>query len=163
MKGKEKAFLLILIAFTIVVVIFAVNKNKSIEKEQEQQPQQQTQKQEENKVEQEFVQELGDGLSINTSDKLKKTKKFEGLEIKDLQLTKKDGLSQILGTVINTTKEIIPEQILRLKIIDKSGEEIISIDAYVKALEAGESSQFNTSASFDYVNAYDFVVSKKEI
>ncbi len=154
MKEKEKKMILILSIITIIVIIVAVViKNKSTNKENQNNSVQQT--------EEEFVNVLGDGTRLNTSDKLHETKTFEGMEISNFQVTEKDNVTVLLGTVTNvsnTTKGGYP---VNIKIVDKAGKEIVTIGAFLGTLEPGESTQLNTSATFDYANAYDFSITKK--
>lgn len=154
MKEKEKKLILILSIITIVVVIAAiVIKNSSTNKKNENNSVQQP--------EEEFVDVLEDGTRLNTSDKLHETKTFEGMEISNFQVTEKDNVTVLLGTVTNvsnTTKGGYP---VNIKIVDKAGNEIVTIGAFLGTLEPGESTQLNTSATFDYANAYDFSITKK--
>lgn len=154
MKEKEKKLILILSIITIVVVIAAiVIKNSSTNKKNENNSVQQP--------EEEFVDVLEDGTRLNTSDKLHETKTFEGMEISNFQVTEKDNVTVLLGTVTNvsdTTKGGYP---INIKIVDKDGNEIVMVGAFLGTLKPGESTQLNTSATFDYANAYDFSITKK--
>lgn len=160
MKKNEKLMIGILVLITIIVIIFANTRNK--EKETTVPPVEVNEviDQVENKAQGEFTQDLGNGTSVNTSDKLSSVKKYNGLEISNIQLSKKGNTTQIVATVKNTTNGTIPFQMLKIKLVDKNNNEIKTVSCAVKELTAGESTQLSTSASFDYVNAYDFVISK---
>ncbi len=155
MKQSEKRMIAILIAITVVVIAIVMitkgNKKGNIEETQGG----------ENTVKEEFVERLEDGTRLNTSNKLQETKIIDGMEISGIQLTEKDNVSIILGTVTNKTKETKGGYPVDVKIVDKKGEEIITISAIIGELAPGESSQFSTSATFDYANAYDFVITRK--
>ena len=157
MRKNEKIVIGILIVITIIVIIFAVNR-KGLNKAPVENITGNTQT--ENRVEQEFVEEIGGGVSVNTSNKIKEVKKFEGLEIKEVQMYKSGNTTQVVGKITNTTEKTIPFQMLKLKIVDKEGKEIITVALAVKELTAGESTQLSTSATFDYVNAYDYIIQK---
>ena len=153
MKKNEKRMIVILVAIIIIVFIVAIivknmSKNKAVEENNTQ-------------SEEEFVNILEDGTRLNTSDKLHETKIIDGMEITNFQLTEKDNVTLLLGTVTNTSDTTKGDYPVDVKIIDKEGNEIITIAAYIGSLEPGESTQFNTSATFDYANAYDFSVTKK--
>ena len=154
MKKNEKIFVGILaITAVIIIVVLLIVKNAG---------NREPQIEEENKAEEEFVQVLEDGTRLNTSEQMKKTKTIDGVEISDIQVTEKDNVTLILGTATNVSgvrTEAIP---IKVTVLDKNGNEIITIRALVGELEPGESDQFNTSASFDFGNAYDFIVSKAE-
>lgn len=153
MKKNEKRMIAILVAITMVVIIIAItvkngNNNKGREVE--------------NTVsKEEFVDVLEDGTRLNTSNKLQETKKIDGMEITNFQLTEKDNVSLLLGTVTNTSNTTKGGYPVNVKVIDKQGNEITTIDAFLGPIEPGESTQFSTSATFDYANAYDFSITKK--
>jgi len=114
-----------------------------------------------NNVEEEYVYLLEDGTKLNVSSKLHETKQFDGMEISNFQLSTKNNVTQLLGTITNksqTTKGGYP---VNIKIVDKSGKTIITVAAYIGELKPGESTQLSTSATFDYANAYDFSISKR--
>ena len=156
MKKKEKRMIAILIAITVVVIMIAIWMTNAKEPKEEV-------KRQEAKVEstEENIEVLEDGTRFNTSNKLKETKKINGMEISNFQLTEKDNVTLLLGTVTNTSSEKQGGYPVNVKIIDEQGNEIITVGAYLGELEPGESTQFNTSATFDCVNAYDFSISQK--
>ena len=45
--------------------------------------------------------------------------------------------------------------------IDEDGNVLLEMNPYIAELEPGESTTLNTSATFDYANAYDFTIEKK--
>ena len=114
----------------------------------------------ENEVVEEFVTKLEDGTRLNTSEQMKNSKRVEGVEISNIQVTEKDNVSLILGTATNVTDQVQNGFTMDVKIVDKQGNEIVKIGALVGKLEPGESTEFNTSATFDFANAYDFSVEK---
>ena len=118
-------------------------------------------KEEKNETIEEFVQKLEDGTNLNTSTKMKEAKKIEGMIIDDIQLTEKNNVTLLLAKVTNETNSKQGGYPVKIEIMDKEGNEIISIEGYIGELESGESTQLSISASFNYANAYDFVISKK--
>jgi len=150
MKKNEKIGILILIGIAVVIIIGRVIARGGKKEEVE-----------ENTVKEEFVDVLEDGTRLNTSSKLHETKKFEGMEIRDFQLTENNNVSLLLGTITNTSNKVEGGYPVKIKIIDKEGNEIITVEAYIGELEPGQSTELNTSATFDYANAYDFSISKK--
>ena len=59
-----------------------------------------------NTVKEEFVDVLEDGTKLNNSTKLAETKTFNGMEISQFQLTEKDNVSILLGTITNTSDTV---------------------------------------------------------
>lgn len=48
-----------------------------------------------------------------------------------------------------------------IKMVDKQGNEIKTLETYIGEVQAGKSMKFGTSATFDSFNVYDFTITKK--
>ena len=145
-KSEIRMIIIILIVGLIIIGVVALTgKNKKEDGE-------------ESKVEESYAEVLEDGTRINKSEKAKKVKEVEGLEISDLQVTEKDNVTVMLGTVTNKSNETKEDITLKIKILDKEGKEITTVRNYIGKIEAGKSTQLNTSTTFDYVEMYDYEV-----
>lgn len=110
----------------------------------------------------EFVEVLDDGTKMNTSDKLAETKTFSNYEVSNIQLTESNGQSLILADVknIGTTKaEVV---LIDITLLDKEGNEIVTIGGIIGDVEPGQTVQLNSSATTDFSNAYDFTIKVSE-
>ncbi len=156
MKSNEKKglIILILVAIIIIAIIFFVTRGKKENKN--------TNNTTNNVPAEEFVQVLEDGTKLNTSTKLNQMKKFNGLEFGNIQFTNKDGQSVLLADVKNTSGKSTELQLVDIILIDKDGKEIVKVSGIIAPLQDGESTQFNTSTTLDYSNAYDFEIKAKE-
>lgn len=148
MKANEKKLISVLVIIAIIAIIALIivkigNKEENTN---------------DNQVKEEFVDILEDGTKLNKSDKLQETKVFDGLKIADFQLTEKDNVTLLLGTITNETQETKGGYPIKIKIVDKNGNEIITVGGFIGELKPGESMQLNSSATFDYANAYDFEI-----
>lgn len=114
-----------------------------------------------NNINEEFVQTLDSGVRVNTSDKLHETKSIDGLQISDFTLTQRDNTTLLLGTIKNVSSSTKGGYPIDIKVIDKDNQELITISGYINELAPGETSQLNVSTTLDYVNAYDFEITKK--
>lgn len=155
MKDNEKRTIAILVVITVIVIIIAIV--RGVGKKEE--------KVEENPNElpkEEFVEILEDGTKLNTSEDLKKMKTIDGMEITNIQLTEKGNSTLLLGTITNPTDTTKGGFIASVKVLDKRGNEITTVDAIIGEIKPGESQQFSTSATFDYANAYDFEITRKQ-
>ena len=86
----------------------------------------------------------------------------ETLEVSDLQLTEKDGITQILGTIKNVSSETRPEGAVTVVLLDKSGKELASMPLHIKSLEPGETTQLHAEKTLDNAaNAYDLKIVKE--
>ena len=150
MKKKEKRMILILVVITIVAIVALIimkgNKDK---------------KEENTAPKEEFVNVLEDGTRLNTSSKLHETKKFEGMEITNFQLTEKGDVTLLLGTITNKSQTKQGGFPVNVKVVDKQQKEIVTVGAFMPPLEPGESAQLSTNATADFANAYDFSISRK--
>lgn len=145
MRKNEKILIFVLLAI-LVIVLIVVNVNKKGKDNSG------------NNTTEKYVEVLEDGTKLNTSNKLSKTKKINGLEITNIQLTTKDGMTVLLADVKNTTSSYKDMTSVTVKILDKSGKELTSLKGLIAPLEAGETTQLNIGVTSDYANAYDFEI-----
>ena len=111
-------------------------------------------------IDEKNVKTLSDGTRLNNSTKMQEIKTIDGLEISNIQLTEKDNVSILLGTVTNKTNETKGDYPVNIIIYDENEKEITPIGGYIGEVNPGESTQLNSSATFDYANAYDFRIEK---
>lgn len=154
MKNKEKQMIaiLILVGVIIIGIIYFITRPKTTKEENVI---------EQNKVTEEYVQVLEDGTKLNTSTKLQEMKKLEGLEIGNIQLTYRNGVSVVLADVVNKSANKTELMAVSLTLLDKNGNVIEELNGLISELAPGASTQLNMGASSDYANAYDFTIVKK--
>ncbi len=151
MKKNEKIVISILVIITIFAIIMLVrSKSKKVSSDET-----------ENQVEEKYVSLLEDGTKLNKSTKLQETKYIDGMEITNFQVTEKDNVTVLLGTITNTSSTVKGDYPVDIKILDDQGNEIVTVGGYIGEIKPGESMQLNSSATFDYANAYDFEIIKK--
>ncbi len=158
MRKSEKRLILILIVITIIltaIYFVVINKGKTEELDGNNNNSQIQDQGKEN------FSILEDGTKLNISKKIKETKKIDGLEFSDMEITEKDNVTVILANVRNTTKDIKKDYIVDIKVLDKKGNEITSLSGYIGEIKSNETISFKTSATFDFANAYDIVITKK--
>lgn len=105
-----------------------------------------------------FAQGLADGSRLNTSEKLMKDKRIDGLEITNICLKELGGITTLLADVKNVTKSEITEKIITIDILDKSGNKITTARTVINNIASGETKELNASITVDVSNAYDFKV-----
>ena len=159
MKKKEKRMILILLVILVIaIVIFVVSKNAK--KENNSNGNEST-TQQENTEPEEFVQVQEDGTKLNTSTELKKEKQVGNYKFENMQLTTQDNQTVLLADVTNTGSNKTDIQLVDVTLLDKDGNEIITVGGIISQLEPGEKTQFNTSMTLDYANTYDFKITLK--
>ena len=159
MKKKEKRMILILLVILIIaIVIFVVSKNLNKESKTKENG---SMIQQENTEPEEFVQVLEDGTKLNTSTELNKEKQVGNYKFENMQLTTQDNQTVLLADVTNTGSNKTDIQLVDVTLLDKDGNEIITVGGIISQLEPGEKTQFNTSMTLDYANTYDFKITLK--
>lgn len=148
MKPKEKRMIAILLIITILAtIIFIKNKNKNTEVEEEQKT---TQNQ--------YVQQTENGTKQSTSEKLNETKKIGDIEISGIKIIENNGTATLTANVKNTSATTKKEFPLKIKLLNKSGEVIQTLGAYVGTIKSGETRGINTSINMDISNIYDISI-----
>ena len=109
----------------------------------------------------EFVSRQDDGSQLNTSNKLKEDRKFDGLEISNITLRENGGITTLLADVKNTTGVATPQKNVKVTLLDKEGAKIIDLSGIIDAMESGETVKLNVSVTSDLSNAYDFTISNE--
>ena len=159
MKSNEKIMIAVLVIITLCLVIFAATRNKN--KDEGGDTSGTTGGGATIQVEEEFVATTESGTKVNTSEKLAEKKVVNNIEFTDIQLTEKNGQTLLIATVTNTS-EVKSEMFeVRITLLDENGGEIKTIPGLVAPLEPGASTQFSSTTTLDYVNAYDFTVTAK--
>lgn len=155
-KGIRRIDIIVLITIMIIsIIIISIIKNKNNEQEDMQTSKIQTEQQEK------YTKILEDSTKLNTSEKLKEDKKFEELKVKDIQLTYKDGVTNLLATIENSTQTKIEMQNVEIVLLDEKGEELYRMPGIIEEIEEGKTTQLNCSVTADFSNVYDFSITKK--
>lgn len=152
MKDKKVLiYILVVILVIIILLIIKTNSNKGGNIVDEQ------------KIakDEEFVEVKSDGTKVNTSNKLAESKVIDGLEVSNIRLTGKNNISKILATVKNPSNEPKGGYAVKITLLNKQGETIKEIEAYIDKVSAGDTVTLNTAATVDFANAYDFKITRK--
>ena len=149
MKDSEKKGILILIIVSIIIIgiLFIITRGNK--------------KQEENSTEtknNQYVQTLDDGTKQGTSSKLNETKKLGDIEVSDIQVVEKNGIATITASVKNTSGITKKEFPMKLKLLNKSGEVLQEVGAYVGTIKDGQTKGINASVNMDISEIYDISI-----
>ena len=112
------------------------------------------------KIVEEYDTIFEDGVKVNTSEQFAKPKQLGNLNITNIKLSCRNGLSTLLADVVNTGSTNIDTLNLRVEILDKNQDVIMELDNQIFSLEAGKSKQLNINVSADISDAYDFKITK---
>lgn len=149
MKAKEKRMILILVLITVIVIVInIVVKNRNSEEEK-------------SSTNTELVQTQDDGTKTNISELVGEQKKFEEFDVTNTSITEKNGLATITANITNNTSNEIKEFPVTIKLLNKDGEIIQEVGAYVGTIKAGETRQINATVNMDISEIYDFTITRK--
>ena len=152
MKTNEKKMIFVLlIILVIAIIVFTVTRNKKENKKEKNIIPQ-------NNVVEEYVQVLDNGTKLNTSKKLNEEKEVNGFRFENIQFTEQNGQSVLLADVTNNTGKATDFTLVDVILLDKNGQEIVTLGGIISPLQPGAKTQFNTSMTLDYANAYDFKI-----
>lgn len=148
MRKWEKYWILSLIILVILVlIIVGVINNK---KEEEQAIV--------NEPKEKYVQVQEDGSKVNTSNKLKETKKLGNLSISNISLKSQGNESFVTASVKNNGSSVDGDKFITITVLDDKQNVITKVDAYLSTIEPGEETVLRSTTSADFANAYDFKV-----
>ena len=159
MTRDEKRWIILLVAVLLIAIFLIVGliKSRDVVKEEI--------KQNENKIEQvrneEYVEILDDGTKVNTSNKLRENKQFNGLKISNITIEEKENETILEAEITNTTSKTQGDYPIYLKIKDDKGKEIKKIAGYINNIEPNEKTKLKIKTSYDFANAYDFEIEKQ--
>ena len=158
---KKLILLVILIIILIIVVVGSViiindlEKNKLNEQNNEEEllpPDVQ------NKVVEEFVKVLENGVKKNISNKIKETKTFDGLEITNVDFYYSNGQTIFKADLTNKTNQDFKEKIVKLVLLDEQQNEIAKIPTVLNNVKASQKITIESSTTLDFSNAYDYKI-----
>ena len=101
-----------------------------------------------------------DGVKINTSEELAKTKVVDNFELTNIKLSYTNGLSTLLGDLTNKGTSKTEETNLTVEFLDKEGNTINKLTTSIKPLNPGETTQFNINITTDIAGTYNVRISK---
>lgn len=147
MKAKEKRMILILVFITILVIIIgnSIKKNKKeLENEEHK-----------NTLIESLVQEDENGMKKSISSKIKEEKLLENLKVTDIEVIEKNGEATILANITNNTENRKEEFSFTIRLLNRSGEVIQEVGAYVGTILKGETRAIHASVNMDISEIYD--------
>ena len=108
-----------------------------------------------------YVKQSENGTKINISPKINQDMKLNELDIKNIQLTCKNGITTLLADVLNNTNKDLAMKNINIKLLDENNKEIRTVNGYIPALKIGEITKLNVSMSSNLIMAYDIQFSEK--
>ena len=108
-----------------------------------------------------YVKQSENGTKINISPKINQDMKLNELDIKNIQLTCKNGITTLLADVSNNTNKDSEMKNINIKFLDENNKEIRTVNGYIPSLKIGETTKLNVSMSSNLIIAYYIEFSEK--
>lgn len=157
---KKKGVKLIIVLIVLILVVLGIAIVKNTNKKDLQEQNENVVQEQEQQINEENVQILEDGTKLNVSEKLKENKTLDNLEIQNIQLTYRNGVTNILADVVNNGSSDFENTKIDITLQDEEGNTLYKIRGIIEKTPAGETSKLNTSITADFANAYDFTITK---
>ena len=149
MKPNEKKMIVILLIITLIVFVIFINNRKKEDNKSE------------NINDAEVIQDSKlvttneDGTKQNISSKLQENKQLGDYSITDINVTSNNDNLTVRANITNNTGKNTSEFAFKIIVLNKSGEEIGTLGAYVGNMKNGETKMINASTSMDINEIYD--------
>ena len=151
MKEKKKIIIIsasavVIIAIIIAVILINTNKKQTAE----------------NTITYEFAEVKEDGTLVNKSEKIKEIHTVNNIELSNIEITEKDGVTCVNAVLKNTTSEKIESFDAVIRFLDKEGMALVGFGTVIPTLEAGEEATLSVASDGQYANVDDIFVYKIE-
>ena len=160
MKKNEKIVILVLVIIVIALIIVQIVRNNSNNSEGTTVTSNSSNSETESSddEEEETIVKENDPNSIINIDK---EKTLDWLTVEKIELTESEGVTQILATVVSTSKSTQSGFVATLTLLDGDGNTLIELNPYIPRLQPDERAEISLSATFDYAQAYDYTITKE--
>lgn len=155
-KLNVKRIVMLILIVIIAVVSIGLAFRQEDDREEKKQKEQQAIEANRN------YQTLEDGTQVNISEKAMEDKSIDSLIITNAQITRKDGITTIIADVKNLSSENQGGFSVDLIFVEKDGDKIAKMVGYIEKLKPGETAELLVSGSYDFVDAYDYKIEKKQ-
>ena len=95
---------------------------------------------------------------INTSEKLKEEKDFQGLTIKDIELKTDSGITKFTANIQNNTENDFSEKTAIIVFTNQDGTEYARLTCEIPSVNKGQTNLIDVKTTADIANAYDFKI-----
>ena len=140
-------FIFILIIVLIVVVISIVKKSGNNENNDD-------------NIGNEYIENIQENEKINTSLKIQEDKQYNGIQYTNISITQKADVVNIIMNATNNSGINIKESdsIIKIKLLNENGEEIMSVGAMIGEIKIGETKQISASTILEISEIHDIKI-----
>lgn len=142
---KQKKCILIIVAIIVIAIIVIIAVNSALQEQGEEK-------------QQNYIEDLGNGVIVNTSEKLSEVKTYNGLEFTNIEFTNSGSVTSLTADVKNITSTDIEEQVVEINVLDQAGNVLTAFKGIISDVKAGESTTINADIAANYVDAYNIEI-----
>lgn len=158
--GKKKIIITISIVITIIIISVLIVASKSKKTEIKSPQLNSVQESQITNVEN-YVGELSDGTKVNTNAKMNKVSTLDNLNIDNIRLTLKNGITTFKANVTNTGDSKMELKEVTLILLDENGEELVSARGIINEIEPGTNQELAIAITSDYIHACGYKLIEK--
>lgn len=154
---KKKVIIIVILILLVILGVgcyFAINNTQENKEQNNEELIPPTQ----NVVVEEFVEVQENGIKNNTSSKLKETKTYKGMEIKDIEYYMSNGQTYLEANVVNNSGKDVETTVVEIIVYDKEGSELVRMGGVINEVKNGETTKLSCATTLDFANAYDFKI-----
>ena len=159
MTKDEKRWIVLLVAVLVIAIVLIVV-FVTRPKEEEVVPQETPTYGEEKSGEYEV--ELSDGTKMNVSEELKKAKTYNGVEISNVTLTEKDGVTILRGDVTNKGEATHERERVKITLIGANDEAVVEMTGTIVELQPGETKTLDVRITGKLTDVKDYTIEAAE-
>lgn len=105
-----------------------------------------------------YTGKLSDGSKINTNAKMNQPMTLGNLQVDNVRLTLKNGITTFRANVTNNGDSKTELKNVKVILLNENGEELVSVNGIIPELEKGNSQELAVSVTSDYLKASGYKI-----
>ena len=105
-----------------------------------------------------YTGKLSDGSKINTNAKMNQPMTLGNLQVDNVRLTLKNGITTFRANVTNNGDSKTELKNVKVILLNENGEELVSVNGIIPELEKGNSQELVVSVTSDYLKASGYKI-----
>lgn len=99
-----------------------------------------------------------DGTIVNTSENVLQKKTVNGIEIDNINVIEKDGVTEITGELKNVSGKRVEGFYVMIDLIDKNGQVLVGLGSYIQPVDKDGTGTFDAVTTGSYADIADMKI-----
>lgn len=99
-----------------------------------------------------------DGTKVNISEKVLEKKAVNGLEIDNIKVVEKNGITEIMGDIKNVSGKRVEGFYIMIDLIDKNGQVLVGLGSYINPIDKDSEGSLNAITNGSYADIADMKI-----